>query len=89
MGKKNKPKMVTVQVTKVFNEGRVLSVGDRIEVHPKRAKIMEQAGYAIRADPEAPYTHPPLRKNTSSRKLILISLRFQKRKRLNQFPSQK
>lgn len=58
MGNKNKPKMVTIQVIKPFNEGRTLSIGDRIDVHPRRARIMEQAGYAIRVDPEAPYTHP-------------------------------
>lgn len=59
---KNKPKMVTIQVIKSFNEGRVLMPGDRIEVQLSRAKKMQQLLYAIIIDPEAPYTHPANKK---------------------------
>lgn len=70
MGNKNKPKMVTIQVIKGWNEGgRVLQAGDRVLIDRRRVNAMQQLGYAIRVDPEAPYQHPAAKKEHQFREV--------------------
>lgn len=48
-----------VQIIKVINvDGRLCHIGDRITINSDRAKRMITLGYAVKVDPEAPYTFP-------------------------------